>query len=155
GGPALYNQNDTNRPTLAQTFQPASGAKPAQQSFTFIVNHFRSKGSACGGTSDHPLQGDCKGLRPPKAQDVVGWLANNPTSDPAGVNRRILVVGDFNAYYGEDPIQYFIGHGYSNLIAAIIGPAAYSYNFGSQNGYLDHAMVNPAMNPLIRNVAEW
>jgi predicted extracellular nuclease len=155
GGPALYNQNDTNRPTLAQTFQPASGSKAAQQSFSFVVNHFRSKGSACGGSSDDPFQGNCNGLRLNMAQNVVAWLANNPTSDPAGVNRRILVVGDFNAYFGEDPIQYFIGHGYSNLIAAIIGPTAYSYNFGSQNGYLDHAMVNPAMNPLIRNVAEW
>src|SRR5262249_40074351 len=52
-------------------------------------------------------------------------------------------------------IQYFAGQGYTNLIASIIGPGAYSYNFGSQAGYLDHAMVNSGMNPLVKNVAEW
>jgi len=119
------------------------------------VNHFRSKGSACGGGLDDVFQGSCNGLRLNMAQNVVAWLAGNPTNDPAGVNRKLLVVGDFNAYYGEDPIQYFAGQGYANLIASIIGPGAYSFNFGSQAGYLDHAMVNSGMNPLVKNVAEW
>jgi predicted extracellular nuclease len=155
GGPAIYNQNDTNRPTLAQTFQPASGPKASQQTFTFVVNHFRSKGSACGGGLDDQFQGNCNGLRLLMAQNVVAWLSGNPTSDPAGTNRRILVVGDFNAYFGEDPIQFFLSQGYANLINALIGPAAYSFNFGSERGYLDHAMVNAPMNALVKNVAEW
>ena len=160
GSPALYYQNDTNRPTLAQTFQPLSGPRAAQQTFTFVVNHFRSKGSACGGGLDDPLQGNCNGLRLNMAQNVVGWLAGNPTLDPAGANRKLLLVGDFNAYYGEDPIQYFSGNGYTNLIAAVLGVNAYSYNFGSQRGYLDHAIANGGgsvnlMNSLVRSVAEW
>jgi predicted extracellular nuclease len=52
GGPAAYYQNDTNRPTLAQTFKPATGAKADSQTFTFVVNHFRSRSSACGGGND-------------------------------------------------------------------------------------------------------
>jgi hypothetical protein len=156
GNPAEYYQGDTNRPTLAQTFKPAApAAKPDIQTFTFVVNHFRSKGSACGGGLDDPFQGTCNGLRLNMATNVVTWLAGNPTADPAGANRRLLVVGDFNAYYGEDPIQYFVTHGYFNLINGIIGAGAYSYNFGSQAGYLDHAMVNPGFNSLVRNVAEW
>ena len=111
GNPAMYYQNDTNRPTLAQTFQPVSGAKASQQTFTFVVNHYRSKGSACGGVLDDVYQGSCNGLRLNMAQNVVAWLAGNPTNDPEGVNRKLLVVGDFNPYYGEDPIQYFAGHG--------------------------------------------
>jgi len=158
GNPAEYYQNDTNRPTLAQTFKPAAGAKPDIQTFTFVVNHFRSKGSACGGNSDDVYQGNCNGLRLNMAQNVVTWLAGNPTGDPAGASRRILMVGDYNAYYGEDPIQWFGSHGYTNLINAIIGPAAYSYNFGSQAGYLDHAIANSgtgSMNSLVKKVAEW
>jgi predicted extracellular nuclease len=155
GAPAMYYQNDTNRPTLAQTFQPASGLKASSQTFTFVVNHFRSKGSACGGTSDDIYQGNCNGLRLNMAQNVVTWLAGNPTNDPAGAARKRLLVGDFNAYYGEDPIQYFATHGYPDLIANIIGPAAYSYNFGSQAGYLDHTMANAPMNLLVKKVAEW
>ena len=155
GSPAEYYQNDTNRPTLAQTFQPASGAKAAQQTFTFVVNHFRSKSSACGGASDDVFQGDCNGLRLNMAQNVVTWLAGNPTFDPAGSSRHLLIVGDFNAYYGEDPIQWFQNHGYPDLINAIIGPGAYSYNFGSQAGYLDHTMANSGMNSLVKKLAEW
>jgi predicted extracellular nuclease len=155
GGPAIYNQNDTNRPTLAQTLKPSSGAKPDQQTFTLVVNHFRSKGSACGSGQDDPLQGNCNGLRLNMAQNVATWLAGNPTSDPLGANRRLLLVGDFNAYFGEDPIQYLKNNGYSNLINLILGANAYSYNFGSQAGYLDHAMANAAMNGLVKSVAEW
>jgi predicted extracellular nuclease len=156
GSPAEYYQNDTNRPTLAQTFQPATGAKASQQTFTVAVNHFRSKSSACGGASDDVFQGNCNGLRLNMATNVVTWLAGNPTSDPApAANRKLLVIGDFNTYFGEDPIQYFVGHGYTNLISSLIGPNAYSYNFGLQNGYLDHAMVNTSFNPLVKNVAEW
>jgi predicted extracellular nuclease len=151
---ALYYQNDTNRPTLAQTFKPASGAKADSQTFTFVVNHFRSKGSACGGALDDPLQGTCNGLRLLMAQNVQAWLAGNPTTDPAGATRKYLLIGDFNAYYGEDPIQSFVTNGYTNLIALLLGPNAYSYNFGSQAGYLDHALVNAAFLPLIKTVAE-
>ncbi len=155
GSPAIYSQNDTNRPTLAQTFQPAFGAKATQQTFTLVVNHFRSKGSACGSGQDDAFQGNCNGLRLSMAQNVVAWLAGNPTSDPAGSTRRVVVIGDFNAYFGEDPIQYFISQGFTNLIATILGAGAYSFNFGSERGYLDHVMVNPSMNLLVRSVAEW
>lgn len=155
GSPAEYYQNDTNRPTLAQTFRPASGVKADQQTFTFVVNHLRSKGSACGGTSDDVYQGTCNGLRLNMATNVANWLAGNPTGDPAGANRRLLLVGDFNAYYGEDPIQYLVANGYTNLIHVILGDGAYSYNFGSQAGYLDHALANVPFNVLVRRVAEW
>jgi predicted extracellular nuclease len=155
GSPAEYYQNDTNRPTLAQTFEPATGAKAGSQTFTFVINHLRSKSSACGGSSDDVFQGNCNGLRLNMATNVVTWLAGNPTSDPAGANRRILMVGDYNAYFGEDPIQWFATHGYTNLINAIIGPKAYSYNFGSQAGYLDHGFANATMNPLVKSIFEW
>lgn len=152
---ALYYQNDTNRPSLAQTFKPATGFKADQQTFTFVVNHFRSKGSACGGASDDPLQGNCNGLRTLMANNVQSWLDTNPTGDPAGANRKYLLVGDFNAYFGEDPIQAFISGGvYTNLINKLVGADAYSYNFGSQAGYLDHALVNKALLPLVKGVAE-
>jgi predicted extracellular nuclease len=155
GAPAMYYQNDTNRPTLAQTFEPATGTKASAQTFTFVVDHFRSKSSACGSGQDDTYQGNCNGLRLNMAQNVVTWLAGNPTADPAGANRHILMVGDFNAYFGEDPIQWFNTHGYLDLINAIIGPTAYSYNFGSQAGYLDHTFANPLMNSLVKKVAEW
>ena len=96
------------------------------QTFTVVVNHFRSKGSACGGASDDPFQGNCNGLRLLMAQNVQTWLAGNPTGDPAGANRKYLLIGDFNAYSGEDPIQSFLATATPNLIASLIGPEPYS-----------------------------
>ena len=155
GRAALYYQNDTNRPSLAQTFRPANGIHPEQQTFTVVVNHFRSKGSACGAGSDDIYQGNCNGLRLSMANNVMAWLDSNPTIDPAGVKRRYLLIGDFNAYFGEDPIQALVeSGGYANLIDQLLGQAAYSYNFGSQVGYLDHGFANPAALPLVKNVAE-
>ncbi len=155
GPAALYYQNDTNRPSLAQTFKPATGAKADSQTFTVVVNHFRSKGSACGGSNDDPFQGTCNGVRLSMAHNVANWLAGNPTSDPAGANRKYLLIGDYNAYFGEDPIQSFLGAtGYTDVIHLLIGPNGYSFNFGSQSGYLDHALANAALLPLIKSVVE-
>ena len=108
------------------------------------MNHLRSKGSACGGASDDPQQGNCNGLRLSMVMNVQNWLNGNPTSDPAP-DRKYVLIGDFNAYFGEDPIQALLGAGgYTDLINALIGPAAYSFNFGSQSGYLDHARESSA-----------
>jgi predicted extracellular nuclease len=155
GGAALYYQNDQNRPSLAQTFQPAAGVLAGEQTFTVVVNHFRSKGSACGPGNDDPFQGNCNGMRTSMANNVATWLAGNPTFDPAGANRRYILIGDFNAYFGEDPIQTLLGPaGYTNLIDALLGESAYSYNFSSQRGYLDHALVNASALPLVKSVVE-
>ncbi len=154
GKAALLYQNDQNRPSLAQTFLPVNGPKAALQTFTVVVNHFRSKSTGCG-AGDDLYQGGCNSMRVSMANAVRNWLATNPTGDPAGTNRKVLLVGDFNAYFGEDPIQAFTSSGgYIDLIALLLGPQAYSYNFGSQSGYLDHALANAALLPLIRSVAE-
>ena len=152
---ALYNQNDQNRPSLAQTFRPVNGPGAEQQPFTAVVNHFRSKGSACGAGNDDAYQGNCNGMRLSMANNVRTWLAANPTGDPAGANRKYILVGDYNAYFGEDPIRAFLGAGgYTDVIDLLVGPKAYSYNFGSQSGYLDHGLVNAAALPLVKSAAE-
>jgi hypothetical protein len=66
-----------------------------------------------------------------------------------------MLIGDFNAYFGEDPIQAFLGpSGYTDLINLLLGDTAYSFNFGSQAGYLDHAIANATALPLVKAVAE-
>ncbi len=70
GPPALFRNlsYDTNRPTLAQTFKPTTGAKADRQSFTVVVNHFRSRSSACGVDNDDTVQGNCNLTRPANGQ---------------------------------------------------------------------------------------
>jgi predicted extracellular nuclease len=161
-----------NRPSLAQTFQPAAGDKTDLQRFTFVVNHFRSKGSSCAADGDpNPgdLQGECNLNRVSIAQALIDWLGTNPTADPtAAADRKILLVGDFNAYLKEDPIRALMDTTFSkgafpanpravyrNLVERIAGPNAYSYVFSHQSGYLDHALANPAMDLAVKGLVEW
>jgi len=139
-----------NRPALAQTFvETATGAR-----FTVVVNHFKSKGSGCGAGDDDTTtgQGNCNGTRTLAAQALADWLASDPTGsgDP-----DLLIIGDLNSYAKEDPIVALQSAGYTDLVAAFGGPAAYSYVFDGQLGYLDHALANPSLTPQVTGVTEW
>ncbi len=145
-----------NRPPLAQSFQDnATGAR-----FTVVVNHLKSKGSSCADNfspigSDPDIgdgQGNCNLTRKAAAEELAIWLANDPTgiADP-----DILIVGDLNSYAQEDPITALKNAGYVNLVEDRLGPAAYSYSFSGQWGYLDYALASPTLDAQVSGVAEW
>jgi predicted extracellular nuclease len=147
-----------NRPSLAQTFEEvATGAR-----FTVVVNHFKSKGSACTGDPDTgDGQGNCNQTRLAAAQALVDWLATDPTGsgDP-----DFLIMGDLNSYAQEDPIDAIklgpddtaaTSDDYVNLIAQHQGTYAYSYTFDGQAGYLDHALANLKLASQVTGAADW
>jgi predicted extracellular nuclease len=147
-----------SRPALAQTFQEiATGAR-----FTVVVNHLKSKGSACAGDPDAgDGQGNCNGTRTQAAQALVDWLAMDPTGsgDP-----DFLIMGDLNSYAREDPITAIkagsddmpgTGDDFTNLIFDYHGEFAYSYTFDGQAGYLDHALANASLADQITGAADW
>jgi predicted extracellular nuclease len=139
-----------NRPALAQTFEDNA----LNEQFTVVVNHLKSKGSACGPGDDDLTtgQGNCNATRTAGVTDQISWLASDPTGsgDP-----DFLVLGDLNAYAQEDPIAEFVSNGYTNLIDQYLGATAYSYVFDGQLGYLDHALANGAMASQVTGVTEW
>jgi predicted extracellular nuclease len=160
------------RPSIAQLWKPGMGNKTSLQQFTVVVNHFRSKGGDCTAQGDPDAndgQGTCNLNRLTMARGLIDWLAANPMNDPAlAANRKILMVGDFNSYLKEDPIQAMISPAFSkpgyladanatftNLIDKFLGAAAYSYQYVSESGYLDHALANPALTKLTTAVSEW
>jgi len=149
-----------SRPSLAQTFEVnATGAR-----FTVVVNHFKSKGSACDDVGDPDLgdgQGNCSQTRRAAAEALVDWLATDPTGsgDP-----DFLIVGDLNSYAMEDSIDEIkagsddaagTADDYTNLISHFHGLYAYSYTFDGQAGYLDHALANASMFPQVTGAADW
>lgn len=140
-----------NRPALAQTFtQNATGAK-----FTVVVNHLKSKGSDCNDVGDPDTgdgQGNCNLTRTKAAEALIDWIASDPT---ASGDADAIIIGDLNSYAREDPITTLENGGYLNLIADLIGGDAYSYVFGAQSGYLDHALANASLAPQVTGVAEW
>lgn len=149
-----------SRPALAQTFEDlATGAR-----FTVVVNHLKSKGSACDDVGDPDAgdgQGNCSGTRTLAAQALVDWLATDPTGsgDP-----DFLIMGDLNSYAQEDPIDAIkagaddtagTGDDYTNLIAHFQGTYAYSYVFDGQSGYLDHSLASSSLFAQVTGAADW
>lgn len=140
-----------NRPAIAQTFtEIASG-----ESFTAVVNHLKSKSSGTGAAADND-QGDGQGLsnatRLAAAQELAAWLATNPTGDASG---NTLLLGDYNAYAMEDPVQAILAAGFDDLAQELLGPSAYSYVFDGLTGTLDYAFTNDAFTSLVDGVTEW
>ena len=138
-----------NRPSIAQTFRHNATA----QKLTVLVNHLKSKGSACPGDPDTgDGSGNCNGTRTNAAEAIVDWLATDPTGsgDP-----DFLIVGDLNSYTFETPLKALEAGGYVNLVREYNGLTAYSYVFNGESGYLDHALGSPSAAGQVTGVAEW
>ena len=149
-----------SRPVLAQTFEDlATGAR-----FTVVVNHLKSKGSACTDIGDPDAgdgQGNCNRTRKAAAEALVDWLATDPTGSG---DRDYLILGDLNSYAKEDPIDAIkagaddiagTADDYTNLIAKYQGTYAHSYVFDGQAGYLDHALASPTLVGQVTGAADW
>ena len=139
-GTAFVNAGDSgprNRPALAQAWEQPDGAR-----FITVVNHFKSKGSACDVPDAGDGQGNCNAVRLAAARQLRDWLATDPTGT---AEPDVLVLGDLNAYAKEDPIAAFTSTGWRDLIASYGGAQAYGYVFNGQWGYLDHALATPSL----------
>jgi hypothetical protein len=140
-----------NRPSVAQTFElNATGAK-----LTVVVNHLKSKGSACDDVGDPDTgdgQGNCNVTRTQAARAIVDWLATDPTGS---LDPDYLLIGDMNSYAKEDPISAYVNGGFVDTIASYIGAGAYSYVFDGESGYLDHALASSSLGGQVNDVTEW
>lgn len=137
-----------NRATVAQAFEEiASGERVIVN-----VNHLKSKGSACNQADQEDGQGNCNQVRVNAVNALTDWLDTDPTGtgDP-----DVLLVGDYNSYAMEDPIDALEGAGFVHLIKSRLGPDAYSYVFDGQWGYLDHALASGSLNGQVTGVADY
>jgi hypothetical protein len=144
GGDAVLR----SRPALAQSFEDnVTGGR-----VTVVVNHLKSKGSACSAPDAGDGQGNCNVVRTNAATALVNWIATDPTGigDP-----DVLILGDLNSYAKEDPITAIKAAGYMNLVESFVGPDAYSYVFDGQWGYLDHALGSASIASQVSGVVEW
>ncbi|WP_051705475.1 ExeM/NucH family extracellular endonuclease [Cupriavidus metallidurans] len=151
GVPATLAIDDKNRQPLARTFRRLGGT----QNFTVVVNHLKSKGCT-GATGKDADQGDGQSCWNPTRLRAAGliadWLATSPTG-VADVGK--LLIGDLNSYAKEDPVLLFAEKGYADMVAKFVGKDAYSYVFGGESGYIDHALATSALADRVRAVHEW
>ncbi|HET9841940.1 MAG TPA: ExeM/NucH family extracellular endonuclease, partial [Nocardioides sp.] len=120
------------REPLAQEFK-RKGAFDSD-GFLVIVNHFKSKGS---GVDDGTGQGNANPDRIAQAQALVDFAQATAQADGT---KKVFLVGDFNSYTQEDPMQVLYQHGYVNQPSD--DPKDTSYEFGGMAGSLDHVLAN-------------
>lgn len=139
------------RTPIAATFTATKGGgKHGAAPTTVVVNHFKSKGSAPR-TGPNRDTGDGQGAwntsRVARASAVVDWI---PELTAAAGSQDVAVLGDFNSYAQEDPLQEFYRAGYARA-----AEDDYTYVFGGQVGSLDHMLISPSLAKRMTGAAAW
>lgn len=119
-----YKSGEYNARMRIQAFQELS----TNEIFVLSVNHFKAKGGADQGEST-------------RLENVSNLLTalGKVTTDP-----DILIMGDLNAYMGEQPIINLQNAGYEEQLVRF-DANAYSYIYQGEPGILDHALANKTM----------
>ena len=128
---------DKNRDVLLQTFKDANN-----NLFNVAVVHLKSKrcNDAVGLDKDqNDGQGCYNASRVKVAEQISEWLTKDPTGQNAA---STLVIGDFNTYLKEDPIEVFASHDYSNLVDDFLSAENWTSIFRGEVGSIDHILVN-------------
>ena len=153
----LSDQSDPGEPfanarePLAQEFK-RKGALDSD-GFLVVVNHFKSKGDstpAATGDNANGVQGAFNGDRVRQAHALVDF-ADQVAADRG--TQKVFLVGDFNSYTQEDPMQVLYGAGYLNQPSD--DPKDVSYEFGSTAGSLDHVLASPAAAGMVTGRDVW
>ncbi|MDQ0117253.1 ExeM/NucH family extracellular endonuclease [Pseudarthrobacter sp902506025] len=141
------------RKPLAQVFKPVSGA--AGSEFIAIANHFKSKGSAATPDDTDKGQGASNLARTAQAKSLLDFATS--LQQDKGTD-KVFLIGDFNSYGKEDPINVLTGAGYVNQDDKARNPdgsAKHSYLFGGLVGSLDHILASPAANGVVTGADIW
>ena len=141
------------REPIAQLFKQRGGEGEGDR-FLVVANHFKSKnpGAATGDNVDAgDGQGHWNGDRVRQAGSLANFVAElSRKTDESDV----LLMGDFNAYTQEDPIERLRTAGYSDL-GTRFDEGRYSYVFDDMSGSLDHALATATLTDKVTGVAHW
>ncbi len=135
---------DNAREPLGQVFAPVGGG----EELLVVVNHFKSKGS---GEDDGTGQGNANPDRIAQATALRDWV---PGIAADTGTEAIVLLGDFNSYAQEDPMQVLYEAGYENTTDAAETPE-WSYSFSGLSGSLDHVLANGAAMEALTGVDTW
>ncbi|MBB4738718.1 5'-nucleotidase [Actinoplanes octamycinicus] len=137
------------REPIAQTFTAGS------IDFTVVANHLKSKSASTTPTGDNVDAGDGQGPyngdRKRQAASLVEFVKG--VEKDSGTD-KVILLGDFNAYTQEDPMQVLYDAGYTD-VHTTKAPGKSSYVFGGESGSLDHALTTPALTERVTGVDIW
>ena len=112
--------------------------------FIISVNHFKSKRPG-------RTQYDTNMRRMQNADSLLAML---PKAAEVFDDEDILLLGDYNCYTQEEPIQTIVRAGYDDMLPQ--GRSEnYSYSYKGETGYLDRCFATPSMGAQIVHVRPW
>ncbi len=122
--------------------------------FIYSINHFKAKsGTPTGKNID---QGDGQGIfNYSRTQEAISLVQNMASYQSFYEDKDVLIMGDLNAYAKEDPIRTLLNANMYDLHRYFHADTSYSYVFGEQAGYLDHAIANDALIRQVTGMAAW
>lgn len=145
----LINSGTFERAHLTQGFSANASGKR----FLLSGVHLRSK--LCDGATGSNLdQSDGQGCFNARRRTQVGDLITHWQGLRAATwIPGQLIVGDFNAYDQEDPIDRLRAAGMIDLIAGV--PQPWTFRFENRSGSLDHAFATAQMADAITGALPW
>lgn len=141
------------RKPLAQAFKPVGAAD--DKAFIAIANHFKSKGSAATPEDTDKGQGASNLARTAQAKSLLDFSTKLQADKGTS---KVFLIGDFNSYAHEDPMNVFREAGYVNQdekAKNADGSAKHSYLFGGLVGSLDHILASPAADAVVTGADIW
>jgi predicted extracellular nuclease len=131
------------REPVAQSF------RGGDRTFTVVANHLKSKSGS--GTQPADGQGFFNADRVAQAKAVARFASELQASSGSDL---LYLLGDFNAYAQEDPIQVLRDAGFVDLVPAK-APGERTYSFDGEVGSLDHVLATGAGAAAVTGVGVW
>ena len=130
---------------IAQGFELLDkNGQPTGKKLIVNVNHFKSKRAGRQAYSTH--------MR--RLANTDSLLIMLPKAVERFEDSDILLLGDYNCYTQETPIQKIVRAGYADMLQAFCAQD-YSYNYKGLVGYLDRCFASPSMAEQIVRVMPW
>jgi predicted extracellular nuclease len=109
--------------------------------FVLNINHLRSKRGTGAESNDKRMAN----------VDSLLHMLNTIRTENIFQDDDILLVGDYNSYTYEQPLQTIIQAGYTDVLMQH-APQGYSYVYYSEAGYLDRVFASPTMSKQVTTI---
>ena len=109
--------------------------------FVLNINHLRSK-RGTGAESNEKRMANV---------DSLMVMLDKINTEQIFGDKDILLVGDYNSYTYEQPLQTIVAAGYEDVLMQF-APQGYSYVYYSEAGYLDRVFASPTMSKQVQMV---
>ena len=111
------------------------------EKFVLNINHLRSKRGTGAESNDKRMAN----------VDSLMAMLSKIQEQQIFQDEDILLVGDYNSYTYEQPLQTIIQAGYADVLMQY-APKGYSYVYYSEAGYLDRVFASPTMSTQVTKI---